>query len=172
MSYNDNQDLESTTSNEELELEINLDDNEEVEAPAEESADRKFARQALARAKKAEAELKTLKEGTKPAPATQLNNDSLSQKEIEIKILQVQGVPAEEIDYLKKLSAVNGTSIIEARTDPFYVSFKEQLEAKAKAEKARLGVSKNGGSVKAEKSFNSQGISDEEHKALWKSQRG
>lgn len=173
MSEIDNEVLETTISNEELELDTELEDTEDVEALKEQAAKKDaFARQALARAKKAEAELKTLK-GSKLAEATQLNNqNNLTAEDVEVRILKAQGIPQEEIDYLKKLAKVNDTSIIEAQSDELFKSFQTKRKEQEKSEQAKLGASRGSGGVKKEKTFNSQGLSEEEHKALWKQAQG
>lgn len=173
MSEIDNEVLEATISNEELELDNELEDTEDVEALKEQAAKKDaFARQALARAKKAEAELKTLK-GSKPAEATQINNqNNLTAEDVEVRILKAQGLPQEEIDYLKKLAKVNDTSIIEAQSDELFVSFQNKRKEQEKSEQAKLGASRGSGGSKKEKTFNSQGLTEEEHKALWKQAQG
>lgn len=173
MSETDTEVLEATISNEELELDNELEDTEDVEALKEQVATKDaFARQALARAKKAEAELKTLK-GTKLAPATQLNNtNNLTAEDVEIRILKAQGIPQEEIDYLKKLAKVNDSSIIEAQSDELFTSFQTKRKEQEKSEQAKLGASRGSGGVRKEKTFNSAGLSAEEHRALWKSAQG
>lgn len=174
-----NQEVESTISNEELELELELDEIENRQAPVEESADRKFARQALARAKKAEAELKALKGAPVQVPqATQNTTNNLSTQDVEIRILQAKGTSQEEIDMLKKLATLKAVetgkevSLITMESDDYFLTYKEKRDATVKAEKARLGASKSGGTVKAEKTFNSQGLSDAEHRELWKQSQG
>lgn len=170
MSEQDTEVLEATNSNEELELDNELEDTEDVEALKEQIEKQRIAnQQILARAKKAEAENKTLK--GKPAEATQISNN-LSSEDVEVSILKAQKVSEDEIAYLKKLAKVNGTSIIDAQNDEIYLGWKAKKEADEKSEKAKLGASRGSGSVKKEKTINSPGLSDEEHKALWKEQNG
>jgi hypothetical protein len=158
--------------NPEPEVEVEETTTEETEETpaeedtAEETVPKSQFNQVLARAKKAEAMLKA-----KPAtaPARPLTN-GLSAEEVEIKILKAQGTSQEEIDYLKKLAKVNETSIIEAQNDELFKNFKVKRENEIKAQKAKLGVSKGSGAVRKEKSINSPGLSDAEHKELWRSQ--
>lgn len=172
MSENDTEQLEATILNEELELDLTQDDTEDVEAlKTQIEAKNTFARQAVARAKRAEAELKALKDAKAPE-ATQLNNQPLDAEAIDTRLLKLQGKSDDDIKYLKKIASVNGTSLIEAVADDLYVSYEDKKQAQVKAEKARLGASKGGGSVKAEKTFNSQELSAEDHKALWRQQQG
>lgn len=168
MSDEDKEVLEATNSNEEENFEEEIDtDTDDVEALKEALAKEKIAKQQiLARAKKAEALVKE-----KKAEPSQINN-VLTSDDVETKILKAQGLPDEDINYLKKLAKVNGTSIIEAQSDEIYKSFKANKEATEKAEKAKLGASRGSGSVKREKSFATKGLSDEEHKEMWRQSQG
>lgn len=167
--------LSTINDNEELELESNLDDTEDVEALKEQlSQAREAQRQILARAKNAEAKVKSMSSQTtqyteqKP---TQINN-ALTAEDVEVKILKTQKVSDDEIAYLKKIAAINGTSLIDAMDDPIFTGFKEKREAEEKSEKARLGASRGSGSVRKEKSTTTVGLSAEEHKDLWRKQNG
>lgn len=173
-----NQEVESIISNEELELELELEEIENRQAPTE-SPDRTFARQAVARAKKAEAEAKALREKYEgKTEATQNTTNPLTTQDIEVRILKVKGTPADEIEMLKKLAALKSVetgkevSIIDMESDDYFITYKDKKDATAKAEKARLGASKSGGSAKAEKSFNTQGLSPADHKELWRQSQG
>ncbi len=173
-----NQEVESIISNEELELELELEEIENRQAPTE-SPDRTFARQAVARAKKAEAEAKALREKYEgKQEATQNTTNTLSTQDVEVRILQAKGTPPEEIEMLKKLATLKAVetgkevSLITMESDDYFLTFKEKRDATIKAEKARLGASKSGGSMKAEKTFNTQGISDDDHKAMWRVSQG
>lgn len=171
MSEQDEQVLEATNSNEEIEIDLTQDDTEDVEAlrnlVAEKDA---FARQAVARAKKAEAELKTLKGTGQPEATQNINSNVLSAEDVDIKILKAQGKSQEEIDYLKKLAHVNGTGIVEAQNDALFKAWTAQRDAESKAEKAKLGASRGAGSIRQEKSTTTPGLSDQEHKELWRQQ--
>lgn len=126
-------------------------------------------RQMEARARKAEADLKgkvvNVSEGKN-------FNNTLSAEQIEVTVLKAQGASNEDIAYLKKLAAVNGTTLIEARQDELYLSFKAKKESDLKAQKAKLGASKGSGSVSKEKGFNTPGLTPQEHKELWKASNG
>lgn len=167
MSEQDNEVLETIISNEEENFEEEIEtSDDDIQAQLE--AERIAKQQILARAKKAEAELKQLKE----ARSSQNTNSTLKTEDIEVTILKAQGIPQDEIDYLKKLAHLNGTSIIDAQSDDIYKSFKSKKDETMKAEKARLGASRGSGSVRKEKSINSPGLTSEEHKALWRQQNG
>jgi hypothetical protein len=164
-------------TNPELESEVEETETEEEteETPAEEESEEEMVpksqfRQALARAKKAEAMLKA-----KPQPSQNTikpSAPSLSKEEVDTRILMAQGMTEDRISYLKKLAKVNGTSMIEAQTDPLFKSYTDQLDSEAKAKKAKLGASKGSGTVRPEKTITSQGLSDADHKELWKQQTG
>jgi hypothetical protein len=173
MSENDNEVLEATNSNEEQELEINLDDNDDVEALRTQITEKdNFAKQAIARAKKAEAELKALK-GSKPAEANQnTQNSPASLETIEETILKAQGESQEMIDQLKKIAQVTGKTLIDARQDPYYLSLKKAQEDEVKSAKAKLPASRGSGKAKQEKSFSTPGLSEAEFKELWKEKNG
>lgn len=171
MSEQDEQVLETTNSNEELELETELDNGEDVDALKEELEKANLAKQQiLARAKKAEAELKTLK--TESATQNINNTNTLTAEDIDVKILKAQGLSEDEINYLRKLAKVNETTLIEAQSDEMYQVFKKKKEDDLKAEKARLGASRGSGSVKQTKTVSSPGLTPEEHKALWRESMG
>lgn len=172
MSDQDNEVLEATISNEELELDTELGDTEDVEMLREQIERQKIAnQQILARAKKAEAENKSLK-GAKSDQSTQTTINNLSSEDIEVTILKAQKVSEDEITYLKKLAKLNGTSIIEAQSDEIFTAFKAKKEATEKSERAKLGASRGSGSIKKEKEINTPGLTDQDHKDLWRQRNG
>lgn len=164
---------EGTNSEEELDLNLELEGQADEENLADKLAELEEAkRQLTARAKKAEEELKSLK--TKPVPPVRNENinNPLTDEAIDVKILKSQGVDDEAIAKLKKLAKLNDTSLIEAQNDDIFISWKEKREAEEKAEKAKLGASRGSGSVKKTKDLNSPDVSDAEHKELWKASQG
>jgi len=100
------------------------------------------------------------------------NKEALSADEVDVKILQSQGTDEEHIEYLKKLASLNQTSVLAAQTDPIYITFKEQKQAEKKSKEASLGASTGSGSVKKGKGLSSTGLTEAEHKELWKKQNG
>ena len=159
--------VDATESTEVLELENELGDTEDIEAIKKELADALEAkRQLTARAKTAEAKLKE-----KPEP-TQINNNGLSADDVDVKILQSQGLDEDAIKYLKKLAQVNGTSIIAAQSDELFEAYKTKKETEEKTKKASLGASRGSGQAKKEASMTTPGLSDADHKALWNKQNG
>ena len=168
----ENQVLEATSSDEEVVFEEETTDGEDVEAlRVKLEAEAEAKRQITARAHKAEAELKALKAKQATAPQ-ESNSNVLSADDVDIKILQSQGLDDESVSYLKKLARVNGSSILAAQTDPIYQAFKSQKEAKEKSEQAALGASRASSKTSKGKTFSTPGISEEEFKELWKKQQG
>lgn len=171
MSDKDLEPLEAIIPEEELDLEDNQADDEDIEvvkANAEKAT--QFAKTALARAKKAEAELKEFK----TAKAPQLNNDNkpLTTDEIDERVLRLQGMSEAKLEALKKVAKVAGKTLMEAQSDEVYKAMESRIDEADKSEKAKLGASRNSGSAKKAKSFNTPGLSDEDHKSLWRESQG
>ncbi len=164
---NENQVVEATNSNEEVVVEETKDTTEEetVETPAEKTYSEKEFKQVLARAKKAEEALKKI------PPANNFTN-SPSDELIEEKVLLSQGMDAELLKELKAIAKVRGKGLIESQNDPIFVALKKSKEDDEKAKKSKLGASKGSGTVKKEKTINSPGLTEEEHKALWRESMG
>lgn len=162
---------ETTTSSEELDLEVqdNVEDIEAIKAELE--RERQARIEITARAKRAEAEARTLKQKTAEAPQN-INNQSLSAEDVDIKILISQGVGEDHIEYLKKLAKVNGTSILAAQSDPIYLGFKREKEAEKKSQEASLGASRGSGQSKKGKSFQTPDLPSQDHRELWNKQMG
>jgi hypothetical protein len=151
-----------TTENDELE--INLDEDysqEDVEALRKEVETLKAQKEHWR--KKATQPIQKTEQPTTPV---------LSEEVVEVKILKSQGVSDELITQLKKIAKVNETGLIEAQADPYFVAYKDKLEEELKKAKASLGASRGSGSVKKGKDFSTSGLSDEEHKQLWKDRMG
>lgn len=167
------EDVETIESTEEQELELTLDDTEDVEALKTQIAEKDtFARQAIARAKKAEAELKAFK-GGKPAEATQtLAPNAPVTEELEVLILKSQGMSPELIETLKKVSQATGKTLLDTQKDDIFITIKDKLEATEKSAKASVGASRGSGKVTKGKDFSTAGLTQEEHKELWLKEQG
>lgn len=160
----ENKVAETTNSDEEVDLEETTEDTEDVQALKQKLAEAEEAkRQLTARAKSAEAKLK---EKAEP----QISN-GLSKEEAELIILSSQGYTKEQLEELKALAKARGKSLIETQSDPIFLRMKEVWEQQAKEEKSKLGASRGSSTVKKEKDFNTPGLSDEEHKAMWKTKK-
>lgn len=132
-----------------------------AELEAQLAEERQAKTEILARAKKAEAQNTTV---TKPS----ITNNSISEEDVEIKILKSQGVDDELLGEMKALAKVRGKSILEIQNDPILKAMKEAKEAEEKAKASRLPASRGSAPAKKEKSFSTSGLSDEDFKALWK----
>ena len=157
-------------------LEQDIEESEEVETETDETVDEEDTSEDTdweAEAKKWKAIAQRNKKKIQAeAPKKIINKTNTSPNSIEETVLKAQGVSQEELDVLKKVSALNGISIIDAQKDDMFVLWKQKKEAEERQEKARLGASK-GASQKAEKiSFNTPGLTKEQHKALWKEKMG
>lgn len=111
------------------------------------------------------------KQETKPEQKKVINNNTNNNASIEETVLKAQGLEEEEIDMLKKVSALSGVSVIDAQKDPVFKLWKEKQEAEEKSRKASMGTSK-GSSGKVSKGFNTPGLSETEFKELWKQKMG
>jgi hypothetical protein len=174
MSETDITPQEGTNPEPQIEVEESITEDEagEPQAPAQPKtySEEEF-KQVLARAKTAEAKLKATQ--PKPAEPKQINNPNVPSEEyVQTTILKAQGVSQDEIDYLKKLAAVNGTGLIEAQNDDLFKAFKQKKESDSKAQKAQLGASRGSGQVRKEKTLNTPGLTEAEHKELWKQRQG
>lgn len=162
---------EGMSPEQEVAVEESTTEEETVEAPAEEVQEETVPKsqfnQVLARAKAAEAKLKA-----NPTRSITQTQNVLTEEAVDTKILKAQGTTDAQITMLKKLAAVNKTSIIEAQNDDIFKAYKSKEEAEAKAEKAKLGASRGSGSVKKEKDLSSPGLSEAEHKERWLAQNG
>ncbi len=143
------------------ELDFELEDTEDVEAlKAQIEKDAVAKRQLAARAKKAEDENRTLKKAPVTAPATQ------SAQSIEETVLLANGMDESLMESLKKVAAVQGTSLIKAQNDPIFIAMKEGFE-KDKAQKASsMPASRGSGQQKPKKDFRTPGLTEAEHKAM------
>ena len=173
MSEQDTQVAETITSDETVVIEETTDDIDNVEALKSNLEKEKTAKnQILARAKKAEAELKALK-GSKTEEANQpISTNPLSDEQIDLKILKSQGMGDELLSELHALAKIRNKSIFETQSDPLFVAIKNAREAETKSAKAKLGASKGSGTVKQEKTFTAKGLTPAEHKEMWLKSQG
>lgn len=157
----------------ELEVEETNTELETEETPAEVETEPTVPKaqfdQVLARAKRAEADLKK----SRPAQnITNQNSNGISQQDAEIIILKSQGTSDALVSELKVLAKVRGKSLMDTQSDPIFVAIKDKVQADEKAEKARLGASRGSGTKVKDKSINTPGLTDAEHKELWRKNNG
>lgn len=117
-----------------------------------------------ARAKKAEA----LIIKNKKAPVAEKPTEQATPSNVEEIVLQANGMSDELLVQLKKVAAINGTSLIKAQNDPIFVAVKEKFEREKKSSSASLGASRGSGAAKVQKGLNTPGLSREEHMRLAK----
>lgn len=160
---NENEVSGATNPDEVIDTTVDVEETEDIEALKVKLAEAEEAkRQITARAKAAEAKLKE-----KPAPQPITN--ALSKDDTELLILASQGLNDPElIGELKALAKIRGKSLIETQTDPIFIAMKAAREETAKVEKAKLGASKGSGGIRRGKDLNTPGLSDAEHRELWK----
>jgi hypothetical protein len=113
--------------------------------------------QILARAKKAEEELKTLK--AKPQDNNQSSNPQLSE---ELKLI-AKGLSDEEIEQAKVIAKGKDISLPEAIKDSLFLTYQADLKEKERKEKAKLGASKGSSETQEEVTGLQSGSSREEH---------
>lgn len=111
------------------------------------------------------------KQEAKPEQKKVINNNNNNSVSIEETVLKAQGLEEDEIDMLKKVSAISGVSLIDAQKDSVFKLWKEKQEAEEKSRKASMGTSK-GSSAKTQKGFNTPGLSESEFKEMWKQKMG
>lgn len=142
--------------------------NEETTDLAEQlEKQRKANLQILARAKKAEDELKKLK--SSPAPSQQINNNNPEFSD-ELKLI-ARGLSDEEISQAKIIAKGKGVVLSEAIKDPMFALFQKDLKEKEKRENAKLGGSK-GSNESADDSLIKPNMTKEEHQEAFKKMMG
>lgn len=155
-------------TNPEVEVLEETTEEETVETPAEvvqeETVPKSQFNQVLARAKKAEEALKK----NKPAENITNKQTTVPTDEVEEKVLLAQGMSEELMVDLKAVAKARGKGLIQSQNDPIFIAIKNEKEAASKAAKARLGASKGSPVVKKAKEITSPGLSDEDHRQLWR----
>lgn len=167
-------DTDTETSDEEMEKSLAQDEGQEEEAEDKsEDESPKFTeheKKIFARMKKAEAELKALK-AQKPAIKKIKNNvettDYITREEA---VLLAKGFEDEDIEVAKSLAKGFNIPLNQAVKHDVFTAYKTKKDNEAKKQKANLGASKGSGS-KTETGVK-PGMTEEEHKALWKKQVG
>jgi len=171
MSEQDNQVVEATNSADDQEILIDLDELpevseiEDISSLREQLEREKTARQQLtARAKKAEDELKGIRQ-----KATQtISNQNLSQDDIAATVLRAQGMDIDLLNELKALSKVRNKPLLEVQDDPIFIALKKNKEDERREKKAQLGASRSSGQVKKAETITTPGLSKDKHIELWR----
>lgn len=142
-----------------------VDTVEVVEEDEASDTDIETEADALAKAQAQAAKYRRLYEKTQKAKPEQTKPQA-TPLNIEETVLLANGMEETLLETLKKVAAVNGTSLIKAQNDPIFVAVKEKFEREKKSSNASLGASRGSGSVKAQKSLSTPGLSREEHMKL------
>jgi len=142
---------EATDSNEDSE-------EETVDLAGELEKANEAKTQILARAKKAEAELKDLR------AKSSINSDPQLSEELK---LIARGLSDEEIEQAKVIAKGRDISLQEAVKDTLFLTFQSDLIAKKKKEDAKLGASKGSGESQDEAGIKSD-MTREDHQKVFK----
>lgn len=157
-SQTEEQDAVEEEKNDDIDVDKLLDTNKKLYARA------KSAEAEAKRVKELEEEIKKLKETPTPesAPAAP---EGMSREEA---ILFAKGLSLEEVDKAKAISALEGTGLLAAVESDIFKAWKTTVDNRKKDEDAELENS--GGSPKAKKKidFNTPGLTDEQHRELFK----
>mgnify|MGYP001619635561 CR=1 FL=1 len=152
--------VDTNTEGEEA-TESNEDSEQEDTVALQEKLDlaEKAKSQILARAKKAEEELKELK-----ANPPIRNDPQLSD---ELKLI-ARGLSDEEIEQAKVIAKGKGIVLTEAIKDPLFLSYQATLKEQERKEKAKLGASKGSGESEDETLIKPEMTREEHQKAFEK----
>jgi len=137
-----------------------------TETTTEKMYSEKEFKQVLARAHDAEEKLKN------KASTSDNTNTSISEEAIDAKLLKGKGYSDAIIGEMKALAKVRGKTLLDMETDPIIIALKSQEAAETAKKQAALRAS--GGSDTANeggKKINDPGLSEEDHKKLWKEQK-
>ena len=144
--------------------------NEDTTAEVnEEVVSKKQFNQVLARAKRAEEELKKSKTSVKPAPSQVINNNNPDISE-ELKLI-ARGLSDEEINQAKVIAKGKGIVLTEAIKDPMFLTVQKDIKEREKREAAKLGGSK-GSSESEDEALVKPNMTRDEHMAAFKKLNG
>lgn len=147
---------EATESNEDSEQEDTVDLQAELEK------ERIAKSQILARAKKAEEELKAFKANPPVNSNPQLSD--------ELKLI-ARGLSDEAIEQAKVIAKGKGVALPEAIKDPLFLSYQEAEKDRERKEKAKLGASKGSGESQDSTLIKTE-MTREEHQEAFKKVMG
>jgi hypothetical protein len=157
------------------EVEDDLDEGAGDAAPANETAEQKDARIAKLEERNGKLWARLQRDKKKPASVTAApapkkaeTSTGLSRDET---ILYAKGFEEDEVEYAQKVATLQGVKATEAIKDPLFTTWKSNKDADLKKQQAQLGTSK-GAKTTIKKSFDTPGLSDEDHKAMFKEMTG
>lgn len=157
------------------EVDDDLDDGDGTPPPPEETTEQLRARLAASEDKRKRLFARLQREKNKPAtvpaaPASKKVETSTGLSKGEA-ILYAKGFDEAEVDYAQKVATLQGVSLTEAVKDELFTTWKSNKAEAKKKEDAQLGTSR-GARTTVKKSFDTPGLSDEDHKAMFKEQNG
>ena len=86
-------------------------------------------------------------------------------------ILFSKGFEEAEVEHAQKVATLQGVKLTEAIKDPLFTTWKTNRDAEVKKQQAQLGTSK-GARTTVKKTIDTPGLSDEEHKEMFKELTG
>ena len=96
----------------------------------------------------------------------------VNENAIQEQVLKAQGMSDELLNVLKTISEEKGTDLISSQTDDYFLYRQEKMKQEAMDKEAALGASSGSGAGKPRKSFATPGLSEDEHKAMFKKVAG
>jgi hypothetical protein len=155
--------------------EDDLDEGESAPPPPEETAEQLRARLAESEEKRKKLFARLQREKNKPAPAKPApaskpaeTPPGLTREE---GILFSKGFDEAEVEHAQKVATLQGVKLTEAIKDPLFTTWKSNKDADLKKQQAQLGTSK-GARTASKKTLDTPGLTDEEHKELFKEATG
>lgn len=139
------------------------------ELQAELAKERKARIQLTARAKKAEAENKTLKTPKEQVVVTKKPDEvqpSQTLVDVDERIMLSQGEDPEFLKELKEIATLKKVSLIEAKDSDLGVAAKKIFDDKKKSTAAAMGASRGSGTKKPEITLATPGLTEEQHRKL------
>lgn len=100
-----------------------------------------------------------------PTPATE-------QVTAEDLLRTTKGYSDETLAELRAIAKGKGINLFQAQEDPLFTAYLEKQQAEDKSAKAKLGASNSSGKSAPKRGFNTPGLSDTEHKDMWKEKMG
>jgi hypothetical protein len=94
------------------------------------------------------------------------SDPSLSEEQVEEKILRAQGLDDDAIDEARYIAGRKKISLIAATQDERFIKYKKEAEDEKKKEEAALGASKGAGRKKSEPDFKDPNLTAEQHREM------
>lgn len=112
---------------------------------------------------------RTIVESKKKSKETKVEKvatpDSVS---VEKTVLLAQGMDEELIEKLEDVARFRNVSLLKAKSDPLFLAEQQEFENQKRLKQAAMGSSNGSGAGSPKLSFNSKGLTREQHKELWR----